>query len=147
MEEEKVIRHLNWCYYGIMALTVVVLGVMYYLTSKGLLGEPTDPMSELGKSLQFAAIIVALISIPLGLYLVKWRKPKTPEEYEGVAAYRILGVGLNMPLDIMIFYLLGGYKPMIWLAAIAAIAWYFSKPTLGKMEQEMKDKDNNEETY
>ncbi len=145
--EEKVIRHLNWLYYGVMALTLVVLGVMYYLTSKGILGEPTDPMSGPGKMLQFAAIIVALIGIPIGLYFIKWQKPKTPEAYEGAAAYRILAVGLNMPLDIMVYFILGAYRPMMWLTAMAAIAWYFTKPTLGKMEAEMKPKDPNAEDY
>ena len=36
---------------------------------------------------------------------------------------------------------------MMWLAAMSAVAWYFTKPTLGKMEQEMTPKDPNEPTY
>jgi hypothetical protein len=56
-------------------------------------------------------------------------------------------VGMTMPMNIACYYLFGCYKPMMWLAAMSAIAWYFTKPTLGKMEQEMKPKDPNEETY
>jgi hypothetical protein len=36
---------------------------------------------------------------------------------------------------------------MLWVAAIAAVAWYFTKPTLGKMEQEMQPEDPNMPTY
>ena len=52
-----------------------------------------------------------------------------------------------MPLGIFAFYWLGGYRSMLWVAAIAAIAWYFTKPTIGKLEQEMSPKDENQETY
>ena len=56
-------------------------------------------------------------------------------------------IGLVMPASIIIYYYLGAYRPMMWVAAIAAIAWYFTKPTLGKLEQEMKPKDPNAEDY
>ena len=79
-----------------------------------------------------------LIGIPAGLYAVKFFKPDTYEKYESAAAFRIMVVGLIMPLAICAFYLFGGYKPMMWIAAMAAVSWLFTKPTLGKMEQEMK---------
>jgi hypothetical protein len=144
--EEKVIKALNWTYYGIMLFTLIILGVMYYLTSMPDF-EPVNPMEEVGKILQYAAIGMTLLAIPLGLYLVKWKKPDTLDKYKEVATLRIALVGSTMPMNIAMFYLLGGYKPMMWLAAMSAIAWYFTKPTLGKMEQEMKPKDPDEETY
>jgi hypothetical protein len=52
-----------------------------------------------------------------------------------------------MPLGIVAFYWLGAYKSMLWVAAIAAIAWYFAKPSEGKMEAELTPKQHNEENY
>ena len=146
MEEQKVIRALNGWYYGIMVFTLIVLGGMYYLTSHPDF-EPMDTMSQVGMILQYAAIFTTLIAIPLGLYLIKWRKPKTLDMYKELATARILLCGLPMSMNIAFFYLFGGYRSMMWIAAISAIAWYFSKPTLGKLEQEMTPQDPNEETY
>ena len=52
-----------------------------------------------------------------------------------------------MPLGIFAYYWMGCYQSMLWVAAIAAVAWYFTKPTLGKLEQEMKPEDPNIPTY
>ena len=81
MEEQKVIRELNGWYYGVMVFTLIILGAMYYLTNQADF-EPMDTMSQVGMILQYAAIITTLISIPLGLYLIKCRKPKTLEQYK-----------------------------------------------------------------
>ena len=143
---EKIVRQLNWIYYSQMVIALIVLTAMYYAFSKALY-EPLDTMSSLGQAVQYIVIIDALITIPLGLYLIKWFKPQTPEKYFKLAAARILLVSNTMPLGIFAFYWMGGYKSMLWVAAIAAIAWYFTKPTLGKAEAEMTPKDPNEETY
>ena len=144
--EEKIVRQLNWIYYGQMVLALIVLSAMYFAFSKALY-EPLDPQSSLGVGVQYAIIIDALITIPLGLYLIKWLKPLSLQRYFKLAGARILLVSNTMPLGIAAFYWMGGYRSMLWVAAIAAIAWYFSKPTLGKMEAEMNPKDPNEETY
>ena len=144
--EEKVVKTLNWYYYGVMVFTLVILGVMYYLSTRPDF-EPVSPQEETGMLLQYVAIGMTLFAIPFGLFIVKWKKPDTLVKYEEAATARILIVGLTMPMNIAFFYLLGAYKPMMWLAAMAAIAWYFTKPTLGKLETEMKPKDENEETY
>jgi len=146
MEEQKVIRELNLWYYGVMVFTLIILSLMYYLSSQEDF-EPMDTMSTVGMTLQYVAIFITLISIPLGLYLVKWRKPQTLEQYKELATGRILLCGLPMSMNIALFYLFGGYRSMLWIAAIAAIAWYFSKPTFGKLEQEMTPEDPNEEKY
>lgn len=146
MEEQKVIRELNAWYYGVMVFTLIILGVMYYLTSQPDF-EPMDTLSTVGMILQYAAIFTTLVSIPLGLYLIKWRKPKTLEHYKELATGRILLCGLPMSMNIALYYLFGCYRSMMWIAAISAIAWYFSKPTLGKLEQEMTPEDPNEEKY
>lgn len=144
--EEKIIRHLNWMYYGVMVAAIVAYTAMYYAVSKGTL-EFTDPNSELGQTLQFVVIIMALTCIPFGLYLIKWKKPKTLEEYEPLAAIRIFVVGGIMTPAILFYFLLGCYRPMIWVAAISAVAWYFTKPTLAKMDKEMTPEDPNIPTY
>ena len=143
---EETIKKLNWIYYGQMALSLIALTIMYYSFNKGLF-EPLDVMSSLGKAIQFIVIIDAMITIPLGLYLIKMCKPQTDKKYFKLAALRILLASNAMFFGIIAFYWMGGYKPMLWVAAISAIGWYFSKPTLGKMDQEMKPEDPNEETY
>ncbi len=143
---ENVVRKLNWIYYGQMVIALIVLSAMYYAFSKGLY-EPWDRLSSKGQLIQYIIIFDALITIPLGLYLVKLFKPKTDKQYFKVAASRILLASNTMPLGILAYYGFGCYQSMLWVAAIAAIAWYFSKPTIGKMEQEMKPEDPNQETY
>ena len=144
--EEKVIRRLNWIYYIQMVIALIVLTAMYYAWSKGLY-EPLDTLSPLGTKVQYIIIFDALLSIPLGLYLVKWLKPQTLDCYFKCAAARILLASNAMPLGIAAYYWMGCYQSMLWVAAIAAVAWYFTKPTLGKLESEMSPEDPNEETY
>jgi len=144
--EEKVIRELNAWYYGVMVFALLILAGMYYLTSQADF-VPMDTMSMVGMVLQYAAIFTTLIAIPLGLYLIKWRKPQTLEHYKELATGRILLCGLPMSLNIALFYLFGNYRSMMWIAAISAIAWYFSKPTMGKLEQEMDQSNNDQPTY
>ena len=143
---EEIIKKLNWIYYIQMIVALLALTAMYYAWSKGVY-EPLDRMSTLGTTIQYIIIFDALITIPLGLYLVKLCKPKTDRAYFKCAAARILLASNTMPLGIIAYYWMGCYQSMLWVAAIAAIAWYFSKPTLGKMEQEMTPQDPNEETY
>lgn len=144
--EEKIIKQLNGWYYGFMGASLVALTAMYYAFSKGLY-MPLDRMSQMGVIVQYVIIFDALITIPLGLYLIKLFKPQTLERYRSFATWRIILVSNSMPLGIIAFYWMGGYRSMLWVAAIAAIAWYFTKPTLGKLDQEMNQSTNNEETY
>ena len=146
MEENQVIRTLNWYYYGIMILTLAVLGLMCYLATRPDF-EPVNVMETLGMTLQYVAIGATLIAVPFGLYLVKLFKPATLAKYQEVATMRILIVGLTIPMNIAFYYVLGGHQPMMWLAAISAIGWFFTKPTLGKLDQEMTPDDPNEPKY
>ena len=146
MEENQVIRTLNWYYYGIMILTLVVLGLMCYLATRPDY-EPINVMESLGMTLQYVAIGATLFAVPFGLYLVKLFKPATLEKYQEVATMRILVVGLTIPMNIAFYYVLGGHQPMMWLAAISAIGWFFTKPTLGKLDKEMTPEDPNEPKY
>ena len=143
---EQVVKKLNWIYYGQMFLTCIVWGVMAYAFSHGMY-EPLDVLSQTGVTVQYIIIFDALITIPLGLYLVKFFKPQTDEAYFKLAGLRILLVSNAMPLGIFAFYWMGGYRSMLWVAAIAAIALYFSKPSIGKMDKEMTPDDPNIPTY
>lgn len=143
---KEIVRHLNWYYYGVMILSLIALTVMYYAFENQWF-EPLNTLSSLGVAVQYFIIFDALITIPLGLYLIKWRKPTTPEAYLRLATWRILLVSNTMPLGIIAFYWMGGYRSMLWVAAISAIAWYFTKPTIGKVDSEMTPEDPNLPTY
>ena len=143
---EKVNKQLNWIYYGQMVVSLLVLTVMYYALSKNLF-QPVDPLNPSAQNLQYFVIFDALITIPLGLYLVKLFKPRTEKKYFKIAALRILLVSNTMPLGIITYYAMGCYRSMLWVAAIAAIGWYFTKPSIARMEQEMTPPDPNQPTY
>lgn len=146
--EQKLVKQLNWYYYGIMVLALIALVAMYLLRDKGII-EPIDYLTPIGQKIQYFVIFDMLITIPLGLYLIKWRKPTEIEEYAKLAKLRILLVGNSMPLGIIAHYLMGTpqYTSMLWIAAVSAISWYFTKPTVGKIQKEMTPDDSNEEKY
>lgn len=153
--EQKIIRTLNVYYYGIMALTLLAGTLAYFLIMKDYV-QPIDSLSTLGQAIQYIVIFDALITIPLGLYLCKKQCTKlctldNREEqllgYKKAASLRILLVGNTMVFAIAAFYLMGAYQSMLWVAAVAAIGWYFSKPSERKMELELQPKDPNQEQY
>lgn len=147
--EQKVIRHLNYAYYGMMLMALIAMGVMYYMLIKGYL-QPLDKMSLVGKVMQYVVIFDALITIPGGLYGFKYLvskiqhmedKEQQAQLYEKYASMRIVLVSNSMVLGIIAYYWLGAYPSMLWLAGIGAIAWYFTKPTSGKMQIELTPND------
>ena len=152
--KEKIIRELNWYYYGMLVLTLLVGTLCYFLIMKELVA-PIDRMSTVGKALQYVVIADALCTIPLGLYLCKYKCKRLrtlPDmddnkwlSYKRTATLRILLVSNSMVIGIAAFYLMGCYQSMLWITAIAAIGWYFTKPTLRKMELELQPQD--QETY
>ena len=153
--EQKIIRTLNVYYYGIMALTLLAGTLAYFLIMKDYV-QPIDALSTLGQAIQYVVIFDALVTIPLGLYLCKKQCTKlstldNEEEklqgYKKAASLRILLVGNTMVFAIAAFYLMGAYQSMLWVAAVSAIGWYFTKPSERKMELELQPKDPNQETY
>ena len=138
-----------------MALTLLAGTLAYFLIMKDYV-QPIDSLSTLGQAIQYIVIFDALITIPLGLYLCKKQCTKLStldnhEEqllgYKKAASLRILLVGNTMVFAIAAFYLMGAYQSMLWVAAVAAIGWYFSKPSERKMELELQPKDPNQEQY
>ena len=153
--EQKIIRTLNVYYYGIMALTLLAGTLAYFLIMKDYV-QPIDSLSTLGQAIQYIVIFDALVTIPLGLYLCKKQCTKlsmldNDEEklqgYKKAASLRILLVGNTMVFAIAAFYLMGAYQSMLWVAAVSAIGWYFTKPSERKMELELQPKDPTQEQY
>lgn len=153
--EQKIIRTLNFYYYGMMALTLLAGTLAYFLIMKEYV-QPIDSLSTLGQVIQYVIIFDALLTIPLGLYLCKKQCTKlsvleNEEEklmgYKQAATLRILLVGNTMVFAIAAFYLMGAYQSMLWVAAVSAIGWYFTKPSERKMQLELQPQDPNQEQY
>lgn len=153
--EQKIIRTLNVYYYGIMVMTLLAGTLAYFLIMKDYV-KPIDSLSTVGQIIQYIIIFDALITIPLGLYLCKKQCTKlstleNEEEkflgYQKAAKLRILLVGNTMIFAIVAFYLMGAYQSMLWVAAVSAIGWYFTKPSVRKMELELQPADPNQENY
>ena len=156
--EQQIAKHLNWYYYGMMILAVIAATIMYLLIVKAVV-SPIDPLSMAGKVIQYIIIFDALITIPLGLYgfkracnrLLKKVSAEHPiltdeiySKYQTYAAWRIVLVSNSMVLGIIAFYCLGCYQSMLWIAAIGAIGWYFTKPTARKVQIELTPQPNQE---
>ena len=149
---KQIVRQLNVYYYGMMTLTLIAAVASYFLVYKGIV-IPLDPMSKLGQVLQYIVIFDALLTIPLGLFLCKKKcgiirliedEQERFAQYKSIASVRIILVSNAMILGIVAFYLMGGYQSMLWVAAISAIGWYFTKPTEKKMFLELQA---NQEDY
>ena len=52
-------------------------------------------------------------------------------------------MGNSLVFGMAAFYLLGGFRSMLWLAAVAAIGLYFCKPTERKMQLELLPYDDS----
>jgi hypothetical protein len=153
--EQKIIRTLNFYYYGMMALTLLAGTLAYFLIMKDYV-HPIDSLSTLGQIIQYVIIFDALVTIPLGLYLCKKQCTKlsvleNEDEklmgYQQAATMRILLVSNTMVFAIAAFYLMGAYQSMLWVAAVSAIGWYFTKPSERKMQLELQPQDPNQEQY
>ena len=153
--EQKIIRTLNVYYYGIMVMTLLAGTLAYFLIMKDYV-KPIGSLSTVGQIIQYIIIFDALITIPLGLYLCKKQCTKlstleNEEEkflgYQKAAKLRILLVGNTMIFAIALFYLMGAYQSMLWVAAVSAIGWYFTKPSIRKMELELQPAAPNQENY
>ena len=153
--EKNIINSLNLYYYGVLILTLISGTLAYFLIIKDMV-QPIDPMSMLGQVLQYAVIFDALLTIPAGLYLCKRQCAKLAEltdetsklaGYKRAATLRILLVSNTMIFGIAVFYLMGAYQSMLWITAVSAIGWYFTKPSEGKLQAELQPKQPNQENY
>ena len=152
--EEKLTKELNWYYYGMMALTVISGTLAYLLIYQWHILDPIGTLTQVGQTIQWVIYFDAMFFIPMGLYGFKRRvdKIRRMEDetekyklYKKEAIIRIIVVSNAMVFGIFAFYLLGCYKSMLWVSAIAAIGWYFTKPTPRKIQLELLPPDV--ETY
>ena len=104
---------------------------------------------------QYGAILFTLAVIPGALYGFKRACAKIAKienedlRYDTYYTYATLRMGLiamAAALSLMAYMLLGAYKPMLWLAAIGAVALVFTKPGEAKTEQELTPTDDKD-TY
>ena len=153
--EKNIIKSLNLYYYGVLILTLISGTLAYFLIMKDFV-QPIDPMSTLGQVLQYVIIFDALLTIPTGLYLCKRQCIKLAERadeeqklasYKRAATLRIVLVSNTMVFGIAAFYLMGAYQSMLWITAVSAIGWYFTKPSKAKLQAELQPKDPNQEQY
>ena len=153
--EKNIIKSLNLYYYGVLILTLISGTLAYFLIMKDFV-QPIDPMSTLGQVLQYVIIFDALLTIPTGLYLCKRQCTKLAEladeeqklaSYKRAATLRIVLVSNTMVFGIAAFYLMGAYQSMLWITAVSAIGWYFTKPSKAKLQAELQPKDPNQEQY
>ena len=142
-------KKLNLYYYGMLLLAVIAATLSYYLIINGKINA-VNPLTKIGQAIQYIVIIDALITIPLGLWLHNRRckeLSKTEENniqkelYYKSATQRIILVSNSMIWAIAAYYIMGAYMSMLWIAAISAIGWYFSKPTEKKMYYELHPQD------
>lgn len=145
MNKAQVLKKLNICYYAIM-FAALAAGTIAYLLVVWQKITPIDPLSVWGKVIQYVVILDVLLTVPGGLWWHKRtcsRLAKIEDEslqlagYHRSAKWRIILVSNTMVLAFPAFYLLGAYMSMLWVAAIAAIGWYFTKPTEKKLYFEL----------
>jgi hypothetical protein len=136
-------------------MTLISGALSYFLIMKDYV-LPIDSLSKLGQALQYIVIFDALLTIPTGLYLCKRQCTKLAEctdeitiltGYKRAATLRIVLVSNTMILGIFAFYLMGAYQSMLWITAVSAIGWYFTKPSEAKLQAELQPKDSNQEQY
>ena len=153
--EKNIIKKLNLYYYGMLILALLAGTLSYFLIMKDYV-LPIDPMSKLGQVLQYVVIFDALLTIPAGLYWCKRQCGKLAlledesarlTGYSKAATLRILLVSNAMVWGIAAFYLMGAYQSMLWIAAVSAIGWYFSKPSVAKMQAELQASEEGKEKY
>ena len=153
--EKNIIKSLNLYYYGVLILTLLSGSLAYFLIMKDHI-VPIDPMTTLGQVLQYIVIFDALLTIPAGLYLCKRQCAKLAQlsdenakfnGYKKAATWRILLVSNTMIWGIAAFYLMGAYQSMLWVTAVSAIGWYFTKPSERKMQLELQPQQPDQETY
>lgn len=151
---------LTYCkqfYYIMYVLVIALFGAVWYLnyTTLAETGEPYklfDPNERVGLIIQYGVIIYTLASIPGALYWFKRSCAKIAkiededlkyDTYFSYATLRMSVIASAMVLDLAAYMLLGAYTSMIWLTAIAAIAFVFTKPSAAKAEEELRVQDED----
>ena len=160
MSKTEWLSSVKIAYYVLYVLIILLFGAIWYLNYKSLAqnGESfklVAPDETIGMIFQYGAIIYTLAAIPGALYGFKRACAKIAKienedlKYDTYYTYATLRMGLialAAALSLFAYMALGAYQPMLWLAAIGAVALVFTKPSEAKTEQELTPTDSNE-TY
>ena len=150
---ERTIKNINLVYYMLYMTTVVVAVIIFFLTFSNAQTTHIDEKSQTGIIISSVYILYLLISIPYALWSFhkktkKWQLIKDEYvklmEYEKGSKIRLWIIGAALIAGIVLVYFMRS-KSMIFCAAIAAIALYFTKPTMNKMISELKLDENRED--
>ncbi len=146
--EQKIkhlIREINFTYYGIYLVTVLVAIGIFLLNIGNVNFYQIEETSSLGRNISTIYLIYLLISIPFSLYgftkrAKKWQTIENRElmliKYKNGARLRIIVIGLALIMGLVLVYLMKS-KSMIFSSAIAAVGLYFSKPTFQKIRKDL----------
>lgn len=160
MSKTEWLSSVKIAYYVLYVLIILLFGAIWYLNYNSLAqnGESfklVAPDETIGMIFQYGAIIYTLAAIPGALYGFKRACAKIAKienedlKYDTYYTYATLRMGLialAAALSLFAYMALGAYQPMLWLAAIGAVALVFTKPSEAKTEQELTPTDSNE-TY
>ncbi len=140
---KKTIKHLQIAYYSVYIAAIAAATSGYYILKSGFY---IDPLSSLGTVLNTLLILFIIGSLPITLALFnkqlkKWialeNKELRLEKYRKAGIIRIVVIGIALLLGVLFFYIMNS-QSMIFCAGIAAIALFFCKPTVAKIETELK---------
>lgn len=157
MSKSEWLRYMQVMYYVLYGLIIVLFGVVWYvnyqsLTESGERYLVVEPNTKAGLALQYGVIIYTLAAIPGALYWMKRVCGKLSkledidlkyDSYYTCACVRVIVVAMAVVLSLIVYMLLGAYTPMIWLAAIGAVALVFTKPSAAKTEEELRPRDED----
>jgi len=160
-ENAKWLKIMRTLYYVLYGLIIVLFGLIWYHNYEtiGRTGQPYQlfaPNEQWGMLIQYFVIGYTLAVIPGVLYWMKraCRKIAKIEDealrydtYYTYADIRIGAIAIAVLFSLLAYWLLGAYKPMLWLAAIGAVALVFAKPTAAKTEEELRPQDESIPTY
>ena len=146
-------RRINVSYYALYVMYILLVVIFGYLLKPVEKGIVIDPFSQKGEMIAYIVIFYVIVSIPGALWFFKCAMKRTVSKIENeeekqrsylsYATMRVFAIGFGAILSIPAYYMLGGYQPMIWCAAIAIVAQFFCKPSDRKIYLEMNNK--NEE--
>ena len=127
-------------------MTVVAAVIIFFLTFSNTRTTYIEERSQTGIILSSVYILYLLISIPYALWSFhrktkKWQLIQDDylkfKAYEKGSLIRLYIIGISLIAGVILVYVMRS-RSMIFCAAIAAIALYFSKPTVNKMIKELK---------
>lgn len=137
-------KRLSWWYYAIFLKAILVATLGYFcVLNQWLMFQPEDSISV---TIYSFIILYVITSTPLALKLFNNHVQKLVnitdtqeklEHYERYAKIRLLVVTFGL-LTALFFYYTLQQQALLWVAGISAIALYFCKPSLAKIEQDLQ---------